>query len=427
MSWVRDAYAGAMDAAGNVFGENLTHEFSNTLGPGASLAGNDLERNYWNNKQDANDLRGQYGGSSASPSQYQQYVDQSTGLVSVINPQTGARVPTSTYDPGALQNLGFTWSRGDQLKPGEITSDNLGHMVNEHGLYWKGWSSAQVADATTNLFGQMTDMSLTQSQNLAGKLYDQAAARADAEVTRFPAVSQRALDATQIASQALSKDMSDQFTANLDTYMPGWREKVVGPSGAISMGSADVANAFKTKIFPELSYNMLQTKALLQNASRPMLAGEVPMAVSLAAMRNSGNSYGNTSAAGRSLSARDLGLGSQDLMKLGLAGTNAASALQASFDKGTTAILGAPGEAAKAHAATIGQFMAPIVDSGSLYGGIMAGLNSGASMKPDQIFKLGMESYEGNLQSGMNLYGQLSQLAATQAATFNEHLIAQAH
>jgi len=308
------------------------------------------------------------------------------------------------------------WATSKPLPAGEeFTREEL---IKDYGLYWKGWSTEQVAGATKNLFGEMTNMSMEQSRDLADKLYGQANARAEKTITDFPAVSQRALDATRIAGDALTRDMTSQFNANLDTYMPGWREKIVGASGALTEGTANISQAFKDKILPELSYNLLQTQALLRNASRPMLAGEVPMSVSLAAL---GNQRG-TSAINRGLTARDLGLTSRDMRGLGLAGINAASALQPAVDKGILGIFGAQGEAARAHGATVGQFTPPIVDTASLYGGIMQGLNAGAAMKPDQIFSLGMQSYEGQLNAGMNLFGQLQQLAVDQAATLNATL-----
>lgn len=358
------------------------------------------------------------GGSTPKHTNIRQYADDSivydyggsaTNKVMVTSRDwSGSGVPLAASGGAEGWAVSKPLPAGEEFTPEELFKD--------YGLYWKGWSTEQVGAAARQAFGEMTSMTMKQSRSLSDKLYAQADMRAEKNITDFPAVSQRALDATRIAGDALSRDMSAQFNANLDTYMPGWREKIVGASGDLTEGTANIGKVLKERIMPELSYNLLQTRAMLQNASRPMLAGEVPMSVTMAAL---GNQRGS-SAAGRGLTARDLGLTSRDMQGLGYAGITAASALQPAVDKGVLGILGAQGEAARAHGATVGQFTAPMVDTGSLYGGIMQGLSAGAAMNPNQIFGLGMQSYESQLNAGMNLFGQMQQLAVDQAATFNE-------
>ena len=296
----------------------------------------------------------------------------------------------------------------------EFTRDEL---FDKYGLYWQGPSTGDVVDASKQLYGEMTDITRGTSQQMANALYSLADAKANATIQNFPAVSGRALEQTQIAEKSLSQDMSAQFIGNLDAYLPGWRENI-NRSGALTQGANAISSAFK-QFYPQLAYDTLETTALLRNASRPMLAGEVPMSVSMAALQGNRAAYSGSSAAGRGLTARDLGLNTSTMRQLGTAGLTMAGKIQPYLQQAAGTIVGTPADFARSHAASVGQFVAPSVDTSSLYGSLMAGLSKGSEMSPDQIFNLGMTSYGNEVQTGMNTFAMLQELAMQQTEAFN--------
>lgn len=226
-------------------------------------------------------------------------------------------------------------------------------------------------------------------------------------IDRFPQASQTALSAVLRDAPQINQFMQSALESSMDSLYPEWREQLVG---AVTEAQGDVnaiSRAFVGNILPSAMRAADTMSEQMYRSTESLLRGEVPDDVADELRRRNAElsqQIGVRGQAAQYLTARDLGLTSLDMQARGAQMAPQALALAPQAYAQFAQAAQMPTTAAANTMSVLGQFRAPLVDAGSMYGSFTGALSGSSMINPGAIMTGSMSTFGQMQANAMNAW-----------------------
>lgn len=282
-----------------------------------------------------------------------------------------------------------------KLLAGGMTQEQIDahrdELIASNGKLYSGWGgkaasyAKQANEAAAERMAEMEmGMQLEAAREMARLNYELTQQGIEANIDRFPEVSQLGLQETRSQADALNDMLQSEFEATLDEYYPDWRKDMLGAAGTAQADSIAMTERFKRNVLPEAMASADAMSAQALSNAHAQLRGELPDDVAAQVRRHAAeisNQIGVRGQAAQFLTARDLGRTSLDMMQLGLENAPEALALGSNAYLGFNQTLQAPVTTGMNATNLIKGYLPPKADATALFSSNLSALQN-ASIIP---------------------------------------------
>lgn len=283
---------------------------------------------------------------------------------------------------GKLRQIGLTDAQIDE---------HFDALVADNGKLRSGWaglSQTILNNYSEDKAEEMSGAALAESYEYAAELaklnYELTQAGIEANLDRFPRVSEITHTEVGAAADFINEYMNEAFTGALDDLVPGWKERIVGAAAGAHDNVTALTEAFRTRVLPEAMDAADRMGTQMIGIVESQLRGEIPDDVAAQLRRHAAevaNQIGVRGQAAQYLTARDLGRTSLDLQQLGFQNAPAAIGFGTQAYSQFAEMLQAPVKSGINLSNLLSTYSAPLADVQGLYGSVL-GVASGAGLVP---------------------------------------------
>lgn len=323
---------------------------------------------------------------------------------------------------GKLRQIGLTDAQINEHFD-EFASDN-GKLQSG----WAGLGQTILDNDAEDEAEEKSDAALAKSYEYAAELarlnYELTQEGIEANLDRFPRVSEITHTEVGAAADFINEYMNEAFTGALDDLVPGWKERIVGAAAGAHDNVTVLTEAFRTRVLPEAMDAADRIGTQMIGIVESQLRGEIPDDVAAQLRRHAAevaNQIGVRGQAAQYLTARDLGRASLDLQQLGFQNAPAAIGFGTQAYSQFAEMLQAPVKSGINLSNLLSTYRAPLADVQGLYGSVL-GVVSGAGLVPaGTVMTTTTQATEGAASLALDtigaMYGYEAQMNMNRQAT----------